>query len=114
VQRDVETRAHEFVESVLKPTHLKPAPPHADWNYLVDISTKWYRNYFYFSATYCSPGPSALAPSFATPFARLEYVGDQKFHLSYMRHTGQWWELYTALSVEECLQAISDEPHFMP
>ena len=40
VQRDVETRAHEFVESVLKPKHLKPAPPHADWNYLVDISTK--------------------------------------------------------------------------
>jgi len=94
VQRDVETRAHEFVESVLKPKHLKPAPPHADWNYLVDISTKWYRNYFYLSATYCSPGPSALAPSFETPFARLEYVGDQQFHLSYMRHTGQWWELY--------------------
>jgi hypothetical protein len=114
VKRDVETRAHEFVESVLKPTHLKPAPPHADWNYLVDISTKWYRNYFYLSATYCSPGPSALAPSFETPFARLEYVGDQQFHLSYMRHTGQWWELYTALSVKACLQAISDDPHFMP
>ena len=90
VKRDVETRAHEFGESVLKPKHLKPAPPHADWNDLVDIATKWYCNYFSFSATYCSPGPSALAPSFATPFARLEYVGDQRFHLSYMRHTGQW------------------------
>ena len=114
VQRDVATRAHECVESVLKPKHLKPAPPHADWNYLVDIATKWYRNYFSFSATYCSPGPSALAPSVATPFARLESVGDQQFHLSHMRHTGQWWELYTALSVEACWQAISDEPHFMP
>ena len=114
VKRDVETRAHEFGESVLKPKHPKPAPPHADWNDLVDIATKWYCNYFSFSATYCSPGPSALAPSFATPFARLEYVGDQRFHLSYMRHTGQWWELSTALSVEACLQAISDEPHFMP
>jgi hypothetical protein len=114
VKREVETRAHEFVEAVLKPKHLKPAPKNADWNYLVDISTKWYRNYFYFCATYCSPGPHAIAPSFETQFARLEYVGNQQFHLSYMRHTGQWWELYTALSVEECLQAIRDEPHFLP
>jgi hypothetical protein len=96
VKRDVETRAHEFVASVLKPTHLTPAPPHADWNDLVDISTKWYHNDFYVSATYCSPGPSALAPSFETLDARLESVGDQQFHLSYMRHTGQWWELSTA------------------
>ena len=114
VKRDVETRAHEFVESVLKPKHLTPAPQGADFNYIVDISTKWYRHYFYFCATYCSPGPYAIAPSFETQFARLEYVGNQQFHLSYMRHTGQWWELYTALSVEECFEAIKDEPHFLP
>jgi len=114
VKRDVETRAHEFIESVLKPKHLTPAPQDADVNYLVDISTKWYRNYFYFCATYCSPGPYAIAPSFETQFARLEYVGDQQFHLSSMRHTGQWWELYTALSVGECFEAIRDEPHFLP
>ena len=82
VKRDVETRAHEFIASVLKPKHLTPAPKDTDLNYLVDISTKWYRNYFYFCATYCSPGPYAIAPSFATQFARLEYIGDQQFHLS--------------------------------
>ena len=114
VKRDVETRAHEFIASVLKPKHLTPAPKDADFNYIVDISTKWYRNYFYFCATYCSPGPYAIAPSFETQFARLEYVGDQQFHLSYMRHTGQWWELYPALSVGECFEAIRDEPHFLP
>ena len=114
VKRDVETRAHEFIASVLKPKHLAPAPKDADVNYLVDISTKWYRNYFYFCATYCSPGPSAIAPSFETQFARLEYVDDQQFHLSSMRHTGQWWELYTALSVGECFESIRDEPHFLP
>jgi len=114
VKRDVETRAHAFIASVLKPKHLTPAPQDADFNYIVDISMKWYRNYFYFCATYCSPGPYAIAPSFETQFARLEYVGDQQFHLSYMRHTGQWWELYTALSVGACFEAIRDEPHFLP
>ena len=64
---------------MLKPKHLTPAPKDADVNYLVDISTKWYRNYFYFCATYCSPGPYAIASSFETQFARLEYVGDQQF-----------------------------------
>jgi len=29
-----------------------------------------------------------------------------------MRHTGQWVELYDALSVDECLQAIRDDPWF--
>ena len=114
MKRDIETRAHEFVEAVLKPEHLMPPPKDADFNYLVDISTKWYRHYFYFCATYCSPGPSAIAPSFETQFARLEYVGNEQFHLSYMRHTGQWWELYTGLSVGECFEAIRDEPHFLP
>jgi len=87
------------------------------WDFLYGewgVYTKWYRNYFYFCATYCSPGPYASAPSFETQFARLEYVGNQQFHLSYMRHTGQWWEIYTALSVEECFEAIRDEPHFLP
>ncbi len=114
VKRDVEIRAHEFIASVLKPKRLTPVPPDADVNDLVDISTKWYRNYFYFCATYCRPGPHAIAPSFETQFARLEYVGTQQFHLSYMRHTGQWWELSRALSVEECFEAIREEPHFFP
>ena len=35
VKRDVETRAHEFVESVLKPKHLTPAPQGADFKSLV-------------------------------------------------------------------------------
>lgn len=114
VKRDVETRAHEFVESALKPKYLRPAPVDERFNYLVDIYTKLYRNYFYLCTRYCSPGPDAIAPFFETKFARLEYAGDQRFHLFYMRYTGQWWEAYTALSVDECFAAIRDEPHFSP
>jgi hypothetical protein len=31
-----------------------------------------------------------------------------------MRHTGQWVELYEALSVDECLKAIQHDPWFVP
>ncbi len=36
----------------------------------------------------------------------MEYAGNHRFHLSFMRHTGQWVELYTGLSLDECLAAI--------
>ena len=44
----------------------------------------------------------------------MEYVGDGKFALSFQRHTGQWVELYDALTVDECLNAIKDDPCFVP
>jgi hypothetical protein len=47
-------------------------------------------------------------------FARMEYAGNDRFNLSYMRHTGAWFEIYTSLSVDECLVAVRDDPHFLP
>jgi len=44
----------------------------------------------------------------------MEYVGNGKFALSFMRHTGQWVELYDAVSVDECLKATRDDPWFQP
>jgi hypothetical protein len=102
------------VEEVLKPQHIQPPPKDERFNYLVDIYTKWHQSYFYFCATYHSPGPNAISPSFETRFARLAFVGNNRFDLSYMRHTGQWWELYSGLTLNEALAAIRDEPHFTP
>lgn len=115
VMTEVEMRATELVETVLKPQHLKPPPEDERFNYIADIHTKWYRNYFYFCATYACPGPNALSPFFETKFARMEYVGGKgRFNLSFMRSTGEWIELHHNLSLEECLAAIRDEPHFYP
>jgi len=114
IKAEVEAKARQLVESVLKPTHVKPPPEDMRWNYIVDIFTKWHRNYFYFCAKYRCPGPNALSPYFEVGFARLEYVDRHSFNLSYMRHTGKWWELYTGLSLDECLAAVRDEPHFLP
>ncbi|MBM3238771.1 hypothetical protein FJZ31_20975 [Candidatus Poribacteria bacterium] len=113
-KEEVEKRAKELVEHKLKPEYIKPPPQDNRFNYIVDLYTKWYRNSFYFCSKYHSPGPNAISPFFESKFARMEYVGDNKFNLSYMRYTGQWLELYEGLSLEECLTAIENEPHFIP
>ena len=50
--------------------------------------------------------------TFETKFARMEYVGNERFNLSYMRHTQKWWEIYQELTITECLKLIVEEPHF--
>jgi len=103
LKAEVAAKARELVESELKPRHVKPPPDDDQSNYIVDLDTKWYRGYFYFFATYCCPGPTAISPSFESKFARLEYSGANRFALAFMRHTGQWVEPYCDLDLEQCL-----------
>lgn len=114
VKRMLKEKADEIIETALKPEHIKPPPTDNGFNYLVDIYSKWYRHYFYFCAKYNCPSPNAISPSFEIKFARMEYVGNERFNLSYMRHTEQWWELYQELPMLGCLKLIVEEPHFMP
>ena len=111
---EVETKARDLIESFLKPTHIIPPPEEKRFNYVVDIYSSWYRNYFHFYAKYCCPSPNCIAPFFKTKFARMEYAGRDLFNLSYMRHTEQWFKLFDDLSLEECLATIKDDPHFLP
>jgi hypothetical protein len=110
----VETKAKDLIENVLKPKHVLPPKEDEKFNYITDIGAKWYRNYFYFISIYTCPAPNALSPTFESKFARMEYVGDGKFALYFMRHTGEWVGIYDALSVDECMKAIQDDPWFLP
>jgi hypothetical protein len=114
VKTYVQEKADHLIQSILKPQHIKPPPKDARLNYIVDIYSKWYQSYFYFCATYRCPFPNRISDFFESRFARLEYVGNEKFSLSYMRHTGQWIELFTNLSLDECLESIRNEPHYLP
>jgi len=44
----------------------------------------------------------------------MEYVGRDRFNMSYMRHKGKWFEVYPDMSLEECIEAIRDDPLFTP
>lgn len=114
LKAEVESHAANLIENVLKPKHVQPQPVEERFNYIIDIGTKWHRNDFYFISTYACPGPNAISPTCEEKFARMEYVGDGTFALSFMRHTGKWVALYDALSVEECMNAIQNDPWFVP
>lgn len=110
---EVDTKAGELIEKTLKPRHIQP-PEGSRFNYITDITTKWIGSTCYFLSIYACPGPNAIAPTFEEKFARMEYVGDAKFTLSFMRHNGKWVELFTGISVDDCLKAIQDDSWFQP
>ena len=110
----VTSKAEKIIESSIKPTHVKEPPPEYKYNYLVDIFTKWHGRYFYFCSRYNCPGPNAISPFFDIKYARLEYVDNDRFNLSYMRHTEKWQEVFFDLSLEECLNLVAEDPLFSP
>lgn len=110
----IQQKADELVNSILKPRYIQPppAPDEFQRNYITDIYTKWYRHHFYFCAKYTVPGPNAIEPFFEAKFARLEYVRGDQFDLAFMRYTGQWVVPYPSLSLEQCWDALENDPLF--
>ncbi len=51
---------------------------------------------------------------FDAPFARLDHMGPDRFDIQWMRHTGQWWRLYTGLTLSEALRTIEEDGHLHP
>jgi hypothetical protein len=114
IKAAMEAKARDLIENVLKPKHVQPPPKDGRFNFIIDIGAKWHGNYFYFFATYACPGPNALSPTFESKFAKMEYLGLDRFALSFMRHTGEWVGIYDSLSADECMKAIRDDPWFVP
>jgi len=114
VKTQVKAKAIELIEKVLKPKYVQPPQQEERFNYIIDIGAKWYRSYFYFFSIYACPGPNALSPTFESKFARMEFLGNGRFALYFMRHTGEWVGIYDSLSVDECMKAIQDDPWFVP
>jgi len=110
----VDAKAKKLVATALKPKFIQRPPRTPRFNYIIDVAVKWHGSSLYFISTYACPRTYAISPTFETKFARMEYVGDGKFALSFMRYTGQWVRLYDALTVNECMKAIKDDPWFQP
>ena len=107
MKQHMQEKGDEVVENIFKPKYLEPTPEEQTLNHIVDIYTKWYRNYFYFCVKYQCP-PDSYPSSFENKFVRFEYLGDDKFQYSYMRHTGQWWPT-SKMTIDECLEHVTTE-----
>jgi hypothetical protein len=113
VKLTVTTQAEALIAEVLKPKFVHPPPDEPRWNYIVDVHGKWQGNSFTIFMKYHCPNPNATSPEFDAKFARIEYAGvGPRFHLSFMRHTGQWVRIYSGLPLDECLVSIVDDPFF--
>jgi hypothetical protein len=112
LKAQADAKAKELVETVLKPRFIQPPPKKPRFNYIIDVAEKCHGSSLLFISTYACPGPTAISPTFEAKFARMEFIGGSHFNLSFMRHTGKWVVLYERLCLEECLEAIKDDPWF--
>ena len=112
LKQEVSTKADVLIETVLKARYIQPPPQKPQFNYVVDVYGKWYHSAFYFCATYHVPYPESEASYFEAKFARMRYTGSGLFVLAFMRYTGQWIEPYSAMTADECLAAVRDDPFF--
>jgi hypothetical protein len=110
----IKQKADDFIETYLKPNFIQPPPTNKDLNYIVDIFSKWHGRYLYFCSKYACPSPNAISPFFEIGFVRFEYISEEQYNLSYMRHTEQWCPIEFSLSLEECFIAIKTNPFFQP
>ncbi len=53
-------------------------------------------------------------PKFESKFARMEYLGDSKFAMYFMRYNGEWAGVYDDLTVDDCMSAVQDDSWFHP
>jgi hypothetical protein len=102
-----------LIAEVLKPRYLPSIEP-TEFNYPVAIYGKWHGNKYRFITRYRSDREDAIEPEFEAPFARIEFVARDRFDLSYHRHTGEWFCLYQAVTLDEALQLIGEGVHFRP
>ena len=103
-----------FIEDVLKPRFLPEIRP-TEFNYCVEIFGKWHGNKYRFLQRFRNDRPDRYIESeFISPFARLEYVGRDRFDLSYFRHTEQWWPVDRGLTLDEALALLETKGIYHP
>lgn len=88
--------------------------PNTEFNYLIDVYSKWYQNYFYLCEKFKSEYPNRLKDEFEVKFVRLKYTDINEFEFSYFRHTEQWHLVAERLTLDQCRDMILSNPVFQP
>jgi hypothetical protein len=108
-----------FIREVLKPRFLREITPAeeiamTDWNYVIDIHGAWTAGRYRFMQRYRSAFPHNRGYEFGAPFARIDRMGPDQFDIKWMRHTGQWWPVYSGKTLAEALHILETDPVLRP
>jgi hypothetical protein len=113
----IAARCERFIADILKPRFLPEVHP-TEFNYPIDIVGKWRGSKYSFITCYRSGFQENLDEEFDEPFTRLDHVcenlRDIHFDLMWRRHAGQWWQLYSAVKLEEALHLIETDFNLQP
>jgi hypothetical protein len=102
-----------FIRDVLKPRFLPEIKP-TEFNYPIDIFGDWRAGRYRFLQRYRSDSFNRIRDEFDAPFARLDFMGPDRFDIYWMRHTGQWWPLHRDVTLEQALRLMIDDGHLHP
>ena len=109
----VTAACEHLIADFMKPRFLPEIRP-TQFNYPVNILGKWRGAQYRFIQRYRSGFPDNLGEEFDAPFARIDWISRDRFDLQWHRHTGQWWRLYSGLTLDEAVQTIKADGHLQP
>ena len=97
-----------FISGVLKPRFLPEIKP-TEWNYVVDIRCAYAAGRYRFMQRYRSGMAHNHGEEFDAPFARIDRMGPDNFDVQWMRHTGQWWRVYSGVTLARALYLLETD-----
>jgi len=103
-----------FVKNVLKPRFLTEIRPSTKFNYCVDIFGEWRAGRYRFLQRFRSAAENRIVEEFDAPFARIDYIGPDRFDIFWMRHTGAWWPLHRGVTLDDALKLMIADGHLHP
>ena len=98
----------QLIDGFFRPRFL-PAIRPTEFNYPVDILGRWHGTRYRFIQRYRSGFPENLGDEFDAPFARLDWIGRNRFDLQWHRHTGEWIPLYRGLTLAEAIKTLQSD-----
>lgn len=97
-----------FIRDVLKPRFLPEIRP-TEWNYVIRIHGAWAAGRYRFIQRYRSGMEHNRGEEFDAPFARIDRIGQDRFDIYWMRHTGKWRRLHAGVTFVEALRILETD-----
>lgn len=111
-KRAIAATCEQFIADTLKPRFLPEIHP-TEFNYPVDIFGRWRGSKYSFITRYRSGFAENRGEEFDAAFTRLDHreadLAEVRFDVMWHRHTGQWFRLHAAATLQEALRLIETD-----